>query len=256
MVLLAVSVTMCQFVHAAVISVQPVIAGYFTLDFVPLASLKGLLPGLPVVAQIDIMMEVVSLSPGEDSFGTAAFTLQGTPLPGSLGQAIPDIDAGGWAGNLIHVDTNGSAPGGVLPLFPLNADWGDNQDYIGILVELSYGKFANPLDPRRDVGEIGSSLGVPILLGSGFLEWNRLGEVSVGFPILEVSIKVTEGFFVPADSVPVQNVLLRLVPEPSSVVMFGGMLAVMGLRRGEAFNPVIKNRPRGYRRQNRRITRG
>jgi hypothetical protein len=217
--------------HAAVISVQPVVGGFFTTSFDPIPPQPFY--NDPVVVQVDVFMEVLSLAPGEDSFGLAAFSFEVFDGPCNC-EIKPSVDAGGWYPNpLPLVDTNGPPPGGLAPLFATNADLGANsQDYQGILVQMATGAFTNPNDPRRNVGEPGSPLGVPILLGSGFFEWNGRPGGYITLNPVEVAAKRTDGSFVIAQAAPVQSLQLGgLCPEPSSVVMLGGMLAVASLRR-------------------------
>lgn len=213
--------------HAAVISVQPVIAGYFnptTYDPIPPIP-AGVNPGFTVVVQVDVMMEVISLGPGEDAFGSAAFSFD-LSSPGGLSQ-IEEVQGIGWSQNDIPIDTNGSAPGGQLPIFlPVLPPQDDLEDILVISAASN-----QPNDPRRDLGEAGSSLGVPYLLGTGFVEWDGLSEAQIKLDELSVSAKRLDGSFVPGQATP-SNVLVLglLIPEPSSVVILGGMLMVAGLR--------------------------
>jgi hypothetical protein len=220
---------------AAVISVQPTIAGFFTPTFDPApAPAPGTNPGVPLVVQVDVYMAVESLAPGEDSFGTAAFSVVGSGNPGYLGQVAPDVDAGGWAANQLgNTDTNGAAPGGVFAVIATNADLGtDSQDLQGILVQMATGAFTNSLDQRRNVGEPGSAFGFPLLLGSAFMEWNGLGQIHITLDPVQVSAKTTTGAFVTGQAPPVVPLTLGSdIPEPSSMLLLGSCFAGMILRR-------------------------
>ena len=213
--------------HAAVISVQPVIALYMNpTTFEPLAPIPPLTnPGFPVVVQVDVFMEVVSLAPGEDSFGTAAFSFELASGNG-VGTIIPDPEAGGWGARPL------SGPP-FIPIFANDADLGtDSMDLKGILVQMATGAFTNPNDPRRNVGEPGSIWEVPVFLGSAFLEWNGLGQVSFTLNPLEVSAKLTNGQFILGEAAPSATIVLGSdVPEPSSAVLLGSCLMGLLLRR-------------------------
>jgi hypothetical protein len=228
---LAVGTSVISFTHAAVISVQPQVGGFYTTTFDPIPPQPFY--NHPVVVQIDVFMEVLSLAPGEDSFGLAAFSFY---TEGACNcQLKPSEDAGGWnPAPHPNVDSNGPAPGGLVPLFATNADLGTSSvDYEGVLVQMATGAFTNALDPRRSVGEPGSPLGVPIMLGSAFFEWNGTGIGSITLDPVQAAVKRSDGIFVIAQAAPVQPVQLGPgdCPEPSSVVMLGGMLALAGLRR-------------------------
>jgi hypothetical protein len=229
LILITISSAAC---HAAVISVQPVIAGFFDpITFVPLPPIAlDTNPGFSVVVQVDVMMEVISLAPDEDRFGTAAFRFDLSSSGSS--QIVKDPDAGGWAQNPQQVDINGPAPGGILPILqpPVPPLIPPPLDPDAILVANAATGFIAG-DPRRDLGEAGSSLGVPFLLGSAFLEWDGLGEVHIKLDPIFVSAVNTGGIFVLGQAVPSNVLVLGTIPEPSAVVMLGGMLAVAGLRR-------------------------
>jgi hypothetical protein len=227
--------------HAAVISVQPVIFGYFDpATFAPVPAPSPMPgggtanPGVSLVVQVDVYIEVLSLAPGEDSFGTAAFSFEiGPTIPG-VSMIVPDIDAGGWTPPPLPVDTNGNAPGGIFPSVSVNGDLGaDSQDYIGILIQMATGAFTNPLDLRRNFAEPGGHWGASVNVGSAFFEWDGLGEVEITLSPIEVSAKLTNGIFVPGQAPP--SAILRLgnnVPEPGSLLLIAvGAFGVTARRR-------------------------
>jgi hypothetical protein len=215
--LILISIATVTPADAAVIDVTVQIGGYYDAD--DFSPLPFWLPCCdPVVVQVDVYMAVLGLDPGEDSFGSAEFSIKAANQFGS--QVVPDPEAGGWAANPIpNVDSNGAAPGGLVPVFATNADLGiDSQDYVDIFVRMADGAFTNPADPRRNIGEPGSLYGYPMLLGSGFFEWNNFGLP----PTFEL-----EGLVVMAKTITGQFVLARTVPEPSSLAMAG--LSGLGL---------------------------
>jgi hypothetical protein len=241
--LIAFAIALCAAAgsHAAVISVQPVIAAFYDTSFSPVpapAPLPGggtANPGVATVVQVDVFIEVLSLAPGEDSFGTAAFSFEmGPTIPGTS-TIVPDVDAGGWAPYpFAPVDTNGAAPGGVVSPLGNNGDHGaDNLDLKGILVQMATGAFTHPDDPRRKFAEPDGIWGAPVLVGSGFVEWDGLGEVEITLTPIEVSAKLTNGAFVLGQAPP--SAILRLgnnVPEPSSLLLLAvGAFGVTNRRR-------------------------
>jgi hypothetical protein len=225
--------------HAAVISVQPVVGGYYDLSFNPIPPVYRFMIN-PHIIQVDVYMTAESLGPGEDSFGYAAFSFVTQPSFG-YGSIKPSIVPGYSAHPYPNVDINGSAPGGLNQLFATNADLGpSSQDYEGVLVQMATGPFTNAQDPRRNVGEpngitlpSGDSLAGPVLLGSAYFEAYG-GYTITLFPIY-VGAKLTNGIFVEATAT-TPNVIFGPWddPEPSSVVLatigFVGML----LRRRDA----------------------
>jgi hypothetical protein len=244
-VLIAFAIALCTAAgsQAAVISVQPVIVGFFDTSFnqvappLPVPGGGTTNTGFPTIIQVDVYMEVLSLAPGEDSFGTAAFSFQAAAVfSHTRATIVPDIDAGGWAAAAHgNTDSNGAVPGGVVPLIATNGDLGiDSQDYQGILVQMATGAFTNAADQRRNVGEPGSSFGVPLLLGSAFYEWSGVAGVSITLDPVEVSAKLTNGTFVAGQAPP--SAILYLgnpnVPEPSSLfLMVVGAFGVIARRR-------------------------
>jgi len=143
--------------QAAVIDVKPVVSAFFDTAFNPLPPQSFYT--VPVVVQVDVMMRVLSLAPGEDSFGSATFSFD---YDTCLCTLVPDPDAGGWTANNPIVDSNGPPPGGLTILFLQNADAGvDSQDLQDIQVSQRPGALTNSQDPRRNVGEVGSPLGCP-----------------------------------------------------------------------------------------------
>jgi hypothetical protein len=219
--------------HAAIINVQPVEGGFYDLAFNPIPRPSNSFE--PHIIQVDVYMDIVSLGPGEDSFGTAAFSFQ-TSSP--IGTIIPSPGIGWNANPLGNTDINGPAPGGVVPVIATNADLGsDSQDLQGILVQMATGAFTNAADQRRNIGEAGSPFGYPVLLGSAFLEWSG-GAVPFYFITLDpvqVSVKRTDGTFVAATAT-TPNVIVGPWddPEPSSVVLATMGFVSMLLRRRDA----------------------
>jgi hypothetical protein len=235
---------------AAVVSVQPVVGGYFDTAFNPIPApmpigMGTANTGVPTVVQIDIYMSVLELAPGEDSFGTAAFSIQHQGFPGFLGAIEPNVSAGGYNAYLYPlVDINGPVPPGAnTPLFAQNADLGVSPtDLIGILIQMATGAFTNALDPRRNVGEptgitlpSGDSLAGPMLLGSAYLTWNGLGMVQISLDPVQVSAKTTGGLFVAGQATPSAQIFIGFnVPEPSALAILSPVLAGIFLRRRAA----------------------
>lgn len=239
--------------NAAVISVQPSISGYFDAAFNPIPAPRPRRLGtdnthMPTVVAVDIHMTVVSLDPGEDSFGLTAFTIK-HGYPAGLGEIHPNLDAGGYfAYPYPPVDVNGpvNPPGAITPLFAQNGDIGESfVDLVGILVHVAPGAFVNAADPRRNVGEptgatlpSGDSLKGPMLLGIAYLTWNGQGRVDItlegplrGTPP-QVAAKRTDGTYDIGTAPPAANLIIGYnFPEPSSLVLLGGCLGGVALRR-------------------------
>jgi hypothetical protein len=118
-------------------------------------------------------------------------------------------------------------------MFAMNGDFGDPSDLQGIVVMLPIGPL-HPADPREDFGEPGSILGVPFRVGSAFIKWNALGFGIINLDLVAVTARDSQqGAFVVGDAAFVEPVMLgnMACPEPSSMVMLAGMLAVAGLWR-------------------------
>jgi hypothetical protein len=214
--------------QAIVVSLQPVLGGIYDLNYTPLPPFPGIYPPEPVIAQIDVMLEVRSLAPDEDGFGYAVFSVDLT----SLCQCELEDVGVGWQPNSISVDTNGAAPGGLAPATPINIDAGNPDDLKGIIVQLP-NDILLPTDPRRDIGEPGSILGVPYYVGSVFLQWNAKGLGIVALNDVTVGARNLQGTFVTGTVSSMDDLMLGNIecPEPSSLVILGGMLAAVGLRR-------------------------
>jgi hypothetical protein len=217
---------------AAEISIQPVVAAFYDpITFVPHPAIPlGTNPGHPVVVQVDVTMQVLSLAPGEDSFGLAGFSFD---LSGnSPGELVPDPDVGGWSGNFLPLEPHPQLPG-IASAFALNTDEGiSDMDLKNILVQMVTVALADAEDPRRNIGETGSKWGSPVVVGSAYLKWSGVGEVRFTLDSVQVAAKLTNGQFVPGTAASVATITLGSdVPEPSSMVMMAGMLVGVGLRR-------------------------
>jgi hypothetical protein len=206
--------------QAAVIAVNPVVGGWYDTGFNPIAPVPaGTSPGVPVIVQVDLMMQVLSLGAGEDSFGNAGLSIQKTGPLAEVGI--------GYQPNNPTVDSNGALPGGLVNMFGQNADYGaDAMDLQGILASMATGSFANASDPRRKVGEEG-----PYLLGSVFMQWDGVGQATLSIDPLQVSAKLTGGAFVEAQAAPPAVLEFGAIPEPASISLVGMSLLGLALRR-------------------------
>lgn len=212
--------------QAAVIFLQPVVSAYYdatTYDPLP----AEIYYGFPVLVQVDVMMQVLSLAAGEDSFGGAVFSFD-------LYSIALDPDQSWWYPNDVRIDVNGPGiGGGGFPIFSTNADLGpDNNDLKSITVQLASGPFINAFDPRRNVGEPGSPLGVPFKLGSTYLLWSGTGRALIQLSPVHVQAKLKTGEFVPALGLIYQTEVGSMpIPEPSSAALLGCCLMGVALRR-------------------------
>lgn len=216
--------------NAAEISIQPVIGGFFDTAFDPIPPVpSGYYPGGPVIVQVNVMMRVVSLAPGEDGFGQATFDFDwSSAFPSNGIEPSPFLPV--WNPENYPIDTNGAAPGGNQPLFFQNEDLGP-QDLKAIYVAMGPGAFTHPDDPRRNIGEPGSTFPVPLSLGSVFFEWNGQSQALITLSNVTASAKLTDGQIIDAAVRRVRPVRLGYIPEPTSFALLAGCLAPLALRR-------------------------
>lgn len=208
--------------QAGTFSVTPSVAGYFDAGFNPIpAPAPGTNPGSPVVIQVDINMEVLSLDAGEAGFANAGFNLVLTGL----------TDLAGWGPDSRTVDSNGALPGGVVPLWATNVDAGTNGDLQGILVSIA-GGVTGANDPRRKVGQAGGPNGY---MGSVFLGWEGTTAASLDLVGLLTSANSTTGQFLQSrPGEPSTLTFGSAIPEPGTIALAGLSLVGLVLRRRAA----------------------
>jgi len=133
------------------------------------------------VYQIDLNFTVSGLSGNERGFANTAFDA-------NLSAGLADVL--GWQANTATVDSNGAAPGGVVPSYNINTDAGANTtDLKGILASIVGGNLA-AIDPRKDFGK-----NSPFLLGSMYLKWDGTTATHVDLANVQYSLADTTGLF-------------------------------------------------------------
>lgn len=147
--------------QAAVVRVFPKLAAVMNADFSPVDPSLVLSndPYAPVLApraekylvQIDVLMTIEDLQPGQIGFGNTAFDAEWTS------QLSNNQDAPGWAVSPVTVDSNGPLPGGIVPKWADNCDCGAfGADLKGIIIGTAPKSFSTATgentDPRRTLG--------------------------------------------------------------------------------------------------------
>lgn len=146
--------------QAAVIRVFPKIAAILNADFTPVdpAAVASLDPRVSAVlkpgadkyvVQIDVLMTIEDLQPGQVGFGNAAFNINWTPNL-TINQDIP-----GWVAD--YPSDHNPFPGGSVPKWADNGDFGPSgTDMQSIIIGTAPRNFSNGtganLDPRRTLG--------------------------------------------------------------------------------------------------------
>jgi hypothetical protein len=203
-----VAVFAAQSAHAISLTVSAQKVAVFDEVFNPLPM--GTFYGFPVIYQYDFSFTIHSLSPGEDGFGSLSFDVR----------LINLTDPYGWQSNSQTIDSNGTAPGGIMPIYATNADLGfSTTDNRGILIQMASGAFTNPNDPRRNIGEPG---GIPGYFGSLFLRQSGNAWTEVQIRNVQYYAKSTTGQLIGP---------FGDVPEPSSLVLGGLSLIGLAFRR-------------------------
>lgn len=162
----------------------------------------------PRIFQIDYAITTSNLQSGELGFALVGFNIN---LEG-----VTDV-GGGWGPNTATVDSNGAAPGGIVPLFATNVDGGTPGDLQGILTSIAGGVTNAAVDPRANVGK-----SAPAHIGTIFVRWNAPSYYKISTSgVLFTTNSTTGQFLVPATPAP--GSVIQPFPEPSSY-----MLAALG----------------------------
>lgn len=214
--------------HAIQITLTPSVVGAFNAAFEPIA-LPDITtnPGFSAVYQVDFGITVTNVVAPESGFANVGFNIGLTNLT---------ADSSGWAPNTATVDSNGAAPGGVVPLFATNVDGGTVGDLQGILTSIA-GGVTLAADPRRTVGQASGPAGHvpgPALIGSIFVTWDGVSPATLNTNGVLFSVNSTTGSF--ADLGPGAGATINFgggatIPEPSTMVMGGLSLIGLAFRR-------------------------
>jgi hypothetical protein len=130
-------------------------------------------PGVSRVYRVDFTLHADGFNPSADQrgFGNILFDINshGTNLRASSAFGSK------WQPNATMTpDLNGSADGGIFPLWDVNADDGQSDDLQFIFASIDVIPAPVQLDPRPGVGQ-----GAGTLLGSIYYEWNGLGSAAI-----------------------------------------------------------------------------
>jgi hypothetical protein len=182
-------------------------------------------PAGPLTYEVQFLMTLDSLAAGEDGFGLIGFNID-------LGAGLSDSGDAGWTPNNPPVDTNGPTPGGTgNNMFGTNTDSGPSgTDEQGMLVQMATGQFTNAVDPRRAVGEAGSTFPVPFNLGTMFILWDNVTNATLSIGGAQFAVKMTDGSFVGNQAGTTGTVTFG-VPEPTSIAMVGLSMVGLAFRR-------------------------
>jgi hypothetical protein len=118
----------------------------------------------PYSVRIDFLMTIEELTDGQVGFGNALFDIE-------LDRLAQNADMPGWQPDYTTIDLNGALPGGIVPKWHDNGDYGlDATDLHYLLIGTFPRIFGSPIyDSRRTLGL------PPFEHGNGYVV-NQLGE--------------------------------------------------------------------------------
>jgi hypothetical protein len=181
--------------------------------------------GQPGVYQVDISFTATKVA-GEKGWANTLFDLAAGPNAGGSNLGLNFLV--GWQGlPNPSIDINGSAPGGIVPIYATNEDAGAPGDLKAIIVSIG-GSSNDPSDPRNQLGtpQAPPEVGYPSLLGSFFVDWNGLGQGSVLVQNQQFSFTHLDNTFGQTQNGAGATALFG-VPEPATLTLAG--LALLGL---------------------------
>ncbi len=180
---------------------------------------------------------------GEKGWANTLFdTMAMNNAGGSLLTLRPDLN---YDPNAATFDSNGAAPGGVVPVYGTNTDAGAPGDLQGILASIASAtiqdtatdtrnKLGTPQAPSA-AGVPGSGTGNPSYIGSFFVEWNGLGTADLAIKNQQYSFTTTNNEFGPTQTgngAALGFGTESTIPEPATVTLLGlAMLGGLGLVR-------------------------
>lgn len=173
----------------------------------------------PLLLQVDISMTVA-----DGTFGNAAFNINLNNLKQS--SLLP-----GWQGDPSTVDKNGALPGGVVPKWADNGDFGQSgSDLQSIIIGTAPRDFGTAADPRPTMGQNG-----PEYAGSVYLEIDPVDAGQSGG--LEVVVSGASNVVgqdlvaLPAGGGVGGAINFQVVPEPSTLALLGLGSALLAFAR-------------------------
>lgn len=206
---------------AAIYTVTPVFVGALsptTFELIPgYDPLNGY--QRPAILQFDFRVSVGNFAADQYGFANGVFTI--TPHPYLTNTTVP-----GWNPDVIpNVDSNGSTPGGIVPLLSDNADLAA-QDLKDILIAVATPLTTNPaVDPRFRFGQ---GARANFRVGTAFFDYSGQGFVLEDYGVEFVIAKFTQASALYRDGT--TNRYIGVVdpffnvPEPTAA-----MLAVLGM---------------------------
>jgi len=215
--------------QAVTINVTPTIAGVLNADFTPadpalIVSNDGkalvLNPSASkLLLQVDVLMTVEG-----GVFGNSAFNL-------TLDNLSQSLDLPGWQPDTSTVDKNGNLPGGVVPKWSDNGDFGQSgSDLQSIIVGLAPRDFGTAADPRPSLGQNGNAA----YMGQVYLEIDPVAPGESGGLTLG-DLQASQVIAGNLDATGVDaiggSVSFQVVPEPSTLALLGLGSALLAFAR-------------------------
>ena len=206
--------------RAIVVDLIPQMVAAYDTAFTPIA-----LPTSPnccvgeTILQFDFSILASDLQSNEAGFGWIAFDID-------LSGAVVDAYNIGWNPDNFVIDSNGAAPGGMLPLWSINEDTGTPNDEIGILVAVA-SNITNPSDPRYSV-----AVGSPRYIGSMFVHFNG-GDDVMRIENIRYQARSTSGGYLPSsiNGNDLEIYIGAACPEPSTLITCSMILSGLAFRR-------------------------
>lgn len=218
-----IAVTAVSQANASTFSITPTVIGFFDDAFGALPDYDDTDPTSgPAIVQVDFALTFSDPTDASLGFGNIAFDVE--LLEGLTENGL----APGWQAINPQVDTNGAIPGGLLPLFANNGDFGgaDLKDIVvGVAAGLNTG---SAVDPRVRVG-----VAQPEAVGTLFLDYAGGGVFAKLMATPTQAGSILDGGELRQESAPslLGGSVTLGVPEPSTCILAGLALVGFAARR-------------------------